>query len=96
MIKVLMQRAVPPGFDTSDDAQLAQHARYATDAFARIGGGAHWITSYIADGTIFSIVVFPTEADVERFRAAAGITDQTSVIRRITRTFDSSFAKDPE
>jgi hypothetical protein len=86
---------VPPGFDTNDDAQLAQHARYAVDAFARIGG-AHWVTSYIADGTIFSIVIFPTEADVERFRVAAGIADQTSVLRRITRTFDASFAKDPE
>lgn len=95
MIKVLMQRAVPPGFDPGDDVQLAQHARHAVNALARIGGGAHWVTSYIADDTIFSVVVFPTEADVERYRAAAGIADQTSIMRIISRTFDASFAKDP-
>ncbi|MFA6116468.1 MAG: hypothetical protein WC729_20895 [Sphingomonas sp.] len=95
MIKVLMQRRVPPGFDTDDDEQLARHARIAADALATIGGGAHWITSYIADDTIFSVVVFPSEADVERFRQAAGITDQTSVVRRISRTFDASFADAP-
>ncbi len=90
-----MQRAVPPGFDPSDDARLARHARYAVDALMRISGGAHRVTSCIADGTIFSVVVLPAEEDVERYRAAAGIADQTSIVRRISRVFDASFAKDP-
>lgn len=92
MIKVMTQRPIPPGFDTRDDAQVAQHARYAVDAMAALGGRMHWLCTYISEDCLFGVVVFESEEDLAVFQKNAGISDQKIIIHRITRTIDASFA----
>jgi hypothetical protein len=92
MIKVLMERAIPPGFDTSNDAQVAQHARYAVDGFAALAGKASWIQTYITQDKLFGVAVFETEADIAAYRERVGTSGQNVTIHRITRVIDAASA----
>ncbi len=92
MIKVLMERAIPPGFDTTDDAQVAQHARYAVDGFAALAGKGAWIQTYITDDKLFGVAVFESEADIAVYRARVGTSGQQVIIHRIHRIIDAANA----
>jgi hypothetical protein len=93
MIKVLTERKIPPGFDTSDDAQVARHVRIAVDAMAALPGGpAHWLCTYVTEDSLFGVAVFEDEASVAAFQAAAGISGQQITARIVRRTLDPSLA----
>ena len=87
-----MERAIPPGFDTSDDGQVAQHARYAVDGFAALAGRGAWIETYITEDKLFGVAVFETEADIAAYRARVGTTAQQVTIHRIKRIIDAASA----
>lgn len=92
MIKVLTERKIPPGFDTTDNAQAARHARIAVDALAAIGGPAHWVCTYVAGDSLFGVIVLEDEAALTRYQAAAGIASQPTIVRRITRVLEPAMA----
>ena len=92
MIKAMMERAIPPGFDTTDEGQVRRHCRIAVDAVARQGGRMHWLYSYVTEDKLFGIVVFETEADLSNYQRAAGIDGQEIKVHRIVRQLDPSLA----
>ncbi len=93
MIKVITERAIPPGFDTSDDAQVATHCRIAVDAMKALGGRMHWICSYVTDDKLFGVVVFENEDDLSAYQRGAGLQDQAIKVHRVTRVIDAVLAR---
>ncbi|WJR74866.1 hypothetical protein [Bradyrhizobium sp. NP1] len=92
MIKVLMERDLPAGFDVLDDAQAARHARIAVDALAALLGKMHWLCTYATDdGKLFGLVVVENEQVIEDFVRNAGI-DAGIKIHRVLRVLDPSLA----
>ena len=92
MIKVIMERPIPTGFDTSDDAQVARHCRIAVDAMAQLGGSIHWICSYVTEDRLFGVVVVDNEETLARFHVGAGMAAQSIKIHRVTRVIDAAEA----
>jgi hypothetical protein len=90
MIKLMMERKIPPGLDMSDPGTLARHARIALDAHR--AAGTHWITTYIAGDRFFGVIAVEDEAQARAYAAAAGISDQAIVMHRIVRQIDPSDA----
>ena len=93
MIKAMMERAIPPGFDPKDEAQVRRHCRIAVDAVARQGGRMHWLCSYVTEDKLFGIVVFEDESDLANYQRAAGIQGQDIKVHRIMRRLDPSLAE---
>jgi hypothetical protein len=92
MIKVMTERPIPAGFDPSDEAQVARHCRIAVDAFARLEGRAHWLTSYVTEDRLFGVVVLESEADLLVFQRASGMAGQSITVHRVRRQLDPSLA----
>jgi hypothetical protein len=92
MIKVLTERRIPPGFDITDEAQVARHVRIAVDAMASLGGPVHWLCTYVTDDSLFGVTVFEDEAALVAFQRAAGIAGQEILARVVHRTLDPSMA----
>lgn len=95
MIKLLIERDVPAGFDVTDDAQAARHARIALDAIIATQGKMHWLCTYATDDRkLFGLVVVESEAVIDAYVRNAGIG--TSVrIHRVLRTLDAALAAPP-
>lgn len=92
MIKVLMERDLPPGFDPTDDAQAAWHARIAVDAVAASGGRMHWLCTYATqDRKLFGLVVVEDENVIDEYVARAGVSGGVKV-HRVLRVLDPSLA----
>ncbi|MDE2361772.1 MAG: hypothetical protein KGM42_03765 [Hyphomicrobiales bacterium] len=92
MIKVLMERDMPPGFDPADDAQAALHARIALDAIVATAGKMHWLCTYATDDRKpFGLVVVESEEVIEEYVARAGIAAGVKA-HRVTRVLDPSLA----
>jgi len=92
MIKALMERDLPAGFDVTDDTQAAWHARIALDAGAASGGRMHWLCTYATDsGKLFGLVVVEDESVIDDFVKRAGISGGVKV-HRVLRVLDPSLA----
>ena len=92
MIKVLMERDLPPGFDVTDDAQAAWHARIAVDAVAASGGRMHWLCTYATeDRKLFGLVVVEDESVIADYVRRAGVSGGVKV-HRVLRVLDPSLA----
>jgi hypothetical protein len=95
MIKVLMERELPEGFDVKNDEQAAWHARVAADAVATLDGRMHWLCTFATeDRKLFSIVVVEDMQAIEEYVKRAGITAQIK-IRNVLRVLDPSDAGPP-
>jgi hypothetical protein len=74
MIEVLMERDLPAGFDVTDDAQAAWHARIAVDAVKALQGRMHWLCTYATeDRKLFGLVVVEDQQVIDEFVGRAGI-----------------------
>jgi hypothetical protein len=93
MIKVIMERPIPPGFDPMDDAQAARHCRIAVDAMARLGGAIHWMGSYVTEDRLFGVVVVDSEETLQKFQAGAGMSGQSIKVHRVRRMLDAALAE---
>ena len=92
MIKVLMERDLPAGFDVADDAQAARHARIALDAITATQGKMHWLCTYATDDRkLFGLVVVETEQVIQDYIRNAGI-DSNLKVHRVIRVLDPSLA----
>lgn len=90
MIKLMMERKIPLGLDMSDPATIARHARIALDGHR--AAGTQWLTTYITGDRFFGVIAVEDEAQVQAYRTAAGIADQTTILHRIARQIDPSDA----
>ena len=92
MIKVLMERDLPPNFDVTDDAQAAWHARIALNAVVASQGKMHWLCTYATDDRkLFGLVVVEDEQVIDEFVRNAGIGGGVK-IHRVLRVLDPSLA----
>jgi hypothetical protein len=92
MIKVLMERDLPVGFNVADDAQAARHARIALDAITATQGKMHWLCTYATDDQkLFGLVVVENEQVIEDYVRNAGIESNLK-IHRVVRVLDPSIA----
>jgi hypothetical protein len=95
MIKVLMERELPAGFDVTDDDQAAWHSRVAVDAAAASDGRMHWLCTYATeDRKLFGVVAVEDMHAIEEYLKRAGIASQVK-IRRVLRVLDPSNAGPP-
>ena len=90
MIKVMMERPIPPGFDPADDDQLARHCRIALEGHRK--AGTQWLGSFVSGDRIFGLVVAEDEAQLRRYWEAVGIEGQDIKAHRITHEFDAAAA----
>jgi hypothetical protein len=92
MIKVLIERDLPPNFDVTDDAQAARHARIALDAIIATQGKMHWLSTYATDDRkLFGLVVVENEQVIDAYVKNAGIGGNVK-IHRVLRTLDPALA----
>ena len=92
MIKVLMERDLPPNFDVTDDVQAAWHARIALNAVVASQGKMHWLCTYATDDRkLFGLVVVEDEQVIDDFARNAGIGGGVT-IHRVLRVLDPSLA----
>jgi hypothetical protein len=95
MIKVLMERDLPPGFDIGDDMQAAWHARIAVDAAAAMGGRMHWLCTYATeDRKLFGLVVVEDEQVIADWSKRAGVAAGIKV-HKVVRVLDPAMAGPP-
>jgi hypothetical protein len=92
MIKVLMERDMPPGFDASDEAQASRHARIALNAVTATAGKMHWLCTYATDDRkLFGLVVVESEQVIADYVKQAGIAGGVKV-HRVVRVLDPALA----
>ena len=92
MIKVLMERDMPPGFDAADETQAARHARIALDAVTATAGKMHWLCTYATDDRkLFGLVVVESEEVIADYVKRAGIAGGIRV-HRVVRVLDPALA----
>ena len=92
MIKVLMERDMPPGFDPRDETQASRHARIALDAITATAGKMHWLCTYATDDRkLFGLVVVENEDVIAEYVKQAGINSGVKV-HRVTRVLDPALA----
>ncbi|MCC8957881.1 hypothetical protein H8B02_31955 [Bradyrhizobium sp. Pear77] len=95
MIKLLIERDLPAGFDVTDDAQVARHARIALDAIIATQGRMHWLCTYATDDRkLFGLVVVESEEVIDAYVRNAGIASSVR-IHRVLRTLDPALAAPP-
>ena len=95
MIKVLMERDLPAGFDVTDDAQAAWHARIAVGAVAALRGRMRWLCTYATDDDkLFGLVVMEDQQVIDDYVRAAGISGSVK-IHKVVRVLDPSIAAPP-
>ena len=79
----LVQRKIPPDFTYEDPAVVAQHARWAVDAYRRVG--AFWLGGVVTDDGMFSLVTAEQEADLHEYGRLLRIPEGDMVLRRVIR-----------
>ena len=90
----MMQRTIPPRFDTSDPDQVALHARWAVDAYREVG--AFWLGGVITDNGMFSLVTAEREDAVHEYGRRLGFPPGDMVLRRVIRANGPFFAQAAE
>ena len=83
MLTFLVERTIPPTFTHEDPATVALHARWAVEAYRKVG--AFWLGGVITDNGMFSLVTAERQADLHDYGRAMGIPDADIVLRRVIR-----------
>ena len=87
----LVERVIPPAFTHGDPAVVAQHARWAVDAYKAVG--AFWLGGVITDNGMFSLVTAEQQADLVQYGRSLGVADADIVLRRVIRPLGPFFAQ---
>lgn len=83
MLTYLVERAIPPAFRTDDPENVALHARWAVDAYRKVG--AFWLGGVVTDNGMFSLVTVEREEDLRQYARSLAIEDKEMVLRRVIR-----------
>jgi hypothetical protein len=90
MLTYLMERTIPPRFDSADPDQVALHARWAVDAYREVG--AFWLGGVVTEDRMFSLVTAEAQDDLHRYCRGLGIAEQDVTLRRVVRPLGPYFA----
>ena len=88
----LVERAIPPAFNTDDPENVALHARWAAEAYKKVG--AFWLGGAVTDKGMFSLVTVEQEADLHEYGRSLGFDEREMVLRRIIRPLGPWYAMD--
>ncbi len=77
----LLERVIPPAFDTTSPDQVALHSRWATDAY--LAAGIVWYGGVVAGGRMYSMVAADDETVIERYRLSLGIATEDVTVRKV-------------
>ena len=80
----LLERTIPPAFRWQDPAVLAEHSRWAVDAYKKVG--AMWLGGVITDQNMFSIVTAESEKDIRDYWQSLSITEDQAKLRTVLGT----------
>jgi hypothetical protein len=92
MITFLVERAIPPAFDTADPENVALHARWAVEAYRKVG--AFWLGGVVTDKGMFSLVTVEKEEDLHAYGRSLGFDPEQMVLRRVIRPLGPWYAMD--
>ena len=90
MLTFLVERTIPPLFDTTDPDQVALHARWAVDAYREVG--AFWLGGLVTEDRMYSLVTAERKDDLERYGRSLGIAPSDLTIRQALRPLGPFFA----
>jgi len=91
MLTFLVERRIPEAFRPDDPANVAQHARWAVDAYKTVG--AFWLGGVVTDNGMFSLVTAEREADLHAYGRLLGFPEGDMVLRRVIRPLGPFFAE---
>jgi hypothetical protein len=77
----MIERTIPPAFDTTNPDQVALHSRWATDAY--LAAGIVWYGGIVAAGRMYSMVAADDEAVLERYRDSLHIAPADMTVRKV-------------
>ena len=77
----LVERTIPPAFDTTNPDQVALHSRWATDAYLAVN--IVWYGGVVAAGRMYSMVAADDETVIERYRVSLGIAMEDMIVRKV-------------
>ena len=80
----LLERTIPPAFRYEDPAVLAEHSRWAVDAYRKVG--AMWLGGVITDQGMFSLVTAEAEDDIRSYWKSLNITEDQAKLRTVLGT----------
>ena len=92
MLTFLVERRVPEGFRHEEPETVALHARWAVDAYKKVG--AFWMGGVITDNGMFSLVSAEQEEDLQRYGRSLNFAPGDMVLRRVIRPI-GPFAAQP-
>ena len=70
----VLERVIPATFDIADPDVVALHSRWAADAYQ--AAGIAWLGGVATDrGSMYSLVVADSIADIERYCRSLGVAD---------------------
>jgi hypothetical protein len=90
----LVERTIPPSFRFEDPDTLALHARWAADAYRKVG--AFWLGGVITDNGMFSLVAVEQADDLARYARSLGIAQSDISLRRVLAPIGPSLARTAE
>lgn len=77
----MIERTIPPAFDTANPDQIALHSRWATDAY--MAAGIVWYGGVVAGGRMVSMVAADDEAVLMRYRDSLGIAPADMSVSKV-------------
>ena len=80
----LVERTIPPAFRYEDPAVLAQHSRWAADAYLAVG--AFWLGGVITDQGMFGLVCAESEDVIHEYCRRLAIGEDQVKIRTVLGT----------
>jgi hypothetical protein len=83
MLTYLVDRTIPPTFAHGDPAVLAQHARWAVDAYRQVD--VCWLGGVITEDRMYSLVCAERHGDLVAYGRTLGIPQDDMVLRRVIR-----------
>ena len=87
----LVERVIPPALDIADPDVVALHSRWAADAYQ--AAGIAWLGGVATDtGTMFSVVVADSVADIARYCRSLGIADAEYKVSEVKATMGPHIA----
>jgi hypothetical protein len=79
----LVQRTIPAALRPEDAQVVAQHCRWAVDAYRSVG--AMWMGGVVTEEAMWSLVAVEAAEDLRRYWRMLGIADEDARMQRVTR-----------
>lgn len=92
MLTFLVERTIPPAFRHWEPETVALHARWAVDAYRKVG--AFWLGGVVTDNGMFSLVTVEREENLHEYGRSLAIAPEDMTLRRVIRPLGPWYAMD--